>query len=198
MKIICIEGNYKNNEFNSSHPVFFIKPETCLLKNNHPFFIPDHSPVIIPNVNLVIKISRLGKNIQEKFAHLYYNEIGIGVDITATDTLADCKKNSQPWDTAKSFDNSAPLGNFIPITSISNLFNIPFSLQINSETVLTSNSSEMIFNFNKIIQHVSQYITIKTGDLVYTGSPLSSSYLKINDRLECYIGSQKLLWFNIK
>jgi acylpyruvate hydrolase len=198
MKIICIEGNYRTDKEYFNYPVFTIKPESCLLRNNNPFFIPGHSERFSPRVHLVIKISRLGKNIQEKFAPLYYNEIGIGIDIVAEDSLEICKKRGLPWDIAKAFDSSSPLGNFISTNSISNTENISFSLKVNGQIISESNSSEMIFLFNKIIEHVSKYITLKTGDIIYTGSPENSYSLKINDRIEGFISANRMLWFNVK
>lgn len=198
MKIICIEGNYNNSKEKFQHPAFSIKPETCLLRNNHPFFIPDHSPNISPRIHLILKISRLGKNIREKFAHLYYNEIGIGIDMVALDKLETCIKKGLPWEQAKAFDSSSPLGNFIPINFFINTDNIPFSLKVNEQVIMNSNSAEMIFTFNKIIEHVSEYVTLKMGDLIYTGSHENTYSVKINDRIEGYIADKKLLWFNIK
>lgn len=197
MKIICIEGNYNADE-RSSSPVFTIKPETCLLRNNHPFFIPDHSLQISPRLHLVLKISRLGKNIQEKFAHLYYNEIGIGVDMVATGTLKACRNAGLPWEQAKAFDASSPLGNFISAAPLKENKNIPFSLMVNEKIIANPISSEMIFSFSKIIEHVSKYVTLKMGDLIYTGSKENSYSVTINDRIEAFIGEKKLLWFHVK
>ncbi|MFH0865692.1 MAG: fumarylacetoacetate hydrolase family protein [Bacteroidota bacterium] len=198
MKIICIEGNYISNKENYHYPVFSIKPESSLLRNNRPFFIPDHSHYISPRIHLALRISRLGKSIRDKFAHMYYNEIGIGIDMIASDTLEMCRKKRLPWDPAKAYDSSSPIGNFISIHSINNNGSIPFSLKINDRIISEQNSSEMLFHFDKIIEHISKYVILKTGDLIYTGSPDNSYSVKINDRIEGYIFNNRLLWFNVK
>ena len=199
MKIICIEGNYSNKKKeNQSEPVFFLKPESSLLRNTQPFFIPDHALKIILRVNIVLKICRLGKNIQEKFARLYYNEIGIGVDMEAADILEKCRKNKLPWEPAKAYDFSSPLGKFISKDEFEDLTNISFSLVRNGEVFVRANSSGMIYSFDKIISSVSKFMTLKTGDCIYTGSPGIDCGVEINDSIECFIENKKLLSFNIK
>jgi len=201
MKIICIEGNYCNKKKDLAilkEPVFFLKPESSVLRNNLPFFIPDHSKKIIPRINIVLKICRLGKNIQEKFAHLYYNEISLGVDMEATDVLGNCKKLGLPWEAAKSFDCSSPLGNFISIKEFNNLSAISFSININNNCICKSSTSQMLFSFDKIISYISKYVTLKTGDYIFTGSPEINYTTKLNDHIECFIENKVMLAFNVK
>jgi 2-keto-4-pentenoate hydratase/2-oxohepta-3-ene-1,7-dioic acid hydratase in catechol pathway len=201
MKIICIEDNYKTKE-NSKHllihPIFFIKPESSLLINNYPFLIPDHAKQIIPKVNIALKICRLGKNIQEKFAHLYYDEFSLGIDMEAADSLAECKKNRLPWETAKAFDSSAPIGNFISKNEFKDLNDINFSIFINGNLIVQANTSQMILSIDGIISYISTFITLKQGDYIFTGSPDISDVIKINDKIECFLENKKLLNFNIK
>jgi acylpyruvate hydrolase len=198
MKIICIEGNYKGGLSDSSFPLFSVKPESCLLRNNRPFFLPDHAPEISPKAHIVLKISRLGKNIQEKFAHLYFNEIGIGLDMIPNSILMECRKNGLPWDTAKCFDFSSPLGNFMVKENIPDINHITFALSVNGKKIISSNSSEMIHPFGKIIEHVSKYVMLKMGDLIYTGSPDYDFLVAINDSVEASISEKRMLWLNIK
>jgi 2-keto-4-pentenoate hydratase/2-oxohepta-3-ene-1,7-dioic acid hydratase in catechol pathway len=200
MKIICINNSYFSKEVTqiANEPVFFIKSENSLSRNKLPFFIPDHSKRIIPKTNVVLKACRLGKNIQEKFAYRYYDEITIGLDMEAADVLENCKKNGSPWEPAKAYDSSAPFGNFISIADLENISDIPFSLFKNGDCIVNARTSEMIFSFDKIISHVSKFVTLKTGDYIFTGSPEINESVEINDKLECYINNKKLLWFNVK
>ncbi|MCD4679727.1 MAG: fumarylacetoacetate hydrolase family protein [Bacteroidales bacterium] len=203
MKIICIGRNYVDHakELNNplpEKPVFFFKPETSLVRRNRPFFYPDFSEEIHYETELVLKISKLGKNIQEKFAATYYDEIGIGIDFTARDIQRDCKKKGLPWEIAKAFDNSSPIGIFIPVTEFKDTKNINFHLQLNDKVVQNGNSGDMIFSFEAIIAYVSRFITLKNGDLIYTGTPAGVGPVKIGDKLEAYIEDKKLLSFFIK
>lgn len=203
MKIICIGRNYAEHakELNNplpSKPVFFMKPDTALLQKNNPFFYPDFSKDVHYETELVLKISRNGRHIEEKFAHKYYDEIGIGIDFTARDIQAECKKKGLPWEIAKAFDQSAPLGKFLPKAQFPDLSNINFSLRINGETRQQGNSSDMIFSFDRIIAYVSQFISLKTGDLVFTGTPEGVGPTAIHDHFEAYIEDRKLLEFNVK
>jgi acylpyruvate hydrolase len=202
MKIICIGRNYAEHakEMKSElpkEPLFFMKPDTALILKNQPFFLPDFSNEIHHEVELVLKINRVGKNIEERFAHKYYNEIGIGIDFTARDLQAKCKEKGQPWEMAKAFDGSAPLGGFIPKTSFA-LNEIAFHLNINGKTVQKGNSKDLIFSFDRIIAYVSRFVTLKKGDLIFTGTPEGVGPVKTNDRLEAYIGEEKLLELSIK
>ncbi|MCF8297077.1 MAG: fumarylacetoacetate hydrolase family protein [Saprospiraceae bacterium] len=203
MKIICVGRNYIDHakELDNpipKEPIFFLKPESTLLVKNRPFFLPDFSIEIHYEVELVVKIIKLGKNIQEKFAHTYYNEIGIGIDFTARDIQRKCKAKGLPWEISKSFDYSSPLGEFIDKGEFSDLNNINFRLEKNSEIVQQSVSSEMIFSIDKIIEYVSKFMTLKIGDLIYTGTPAGVGPVSIGDRLEAFIEDQKLLSFLVK
>ena len=203
MKIICIGRNYAEHakEMKAAvptEPVFFMKPDTALIIRNQPFFLPDFSNEIHHEVELVIKINRVGKNIEERFAHKYYCEIGIGIDFTARDLQAACKEKGLPWEKAKAFDGSAPLGDFVKKETFTDLGNIDFHLDINGTTVQKGNTKDLLFSFDKIIAYISRFITIKKGDLIFTGTPSGVGPVKTNDKLEAYIGDQKLLAFNVK
>ncbi len=204
MKIICIGRNYIAHAKELKNPVpekpvFFMKPDTALLQKHNPFFYPDFSMDIHYETELVLKISRNGRHIQEEFAHRYYDEIGIGIDFTARDIQAECKKKGLPWEIAKAFDQSAPLGQtFIPKNEFPDLQNISFSLKINGELRQQGNSGDMIFTFDRIVSYVSQFITLKTGDLIFTGTPEGVGPTKVDDHFEAYIEDKKLLEFNVK
>jgi acylpyruvate hydrolase len=203
MKVFCIGRNYLDHakELNNpvpAEPVFFMKPDTALVKNNKPFFLPDFSEEIHHEVEIVLHLNRVGKNIAEKFAHRYYSEIGIGIDFTARDLQAKCKEKGLPWEIAKAFDNSAPIGKFLPKEQFKDLANINFHLDINGKTVQKGNTSDMIFQFDRLIAHVSRYVTIKMGDLLYTGTPAGVGPVKIGDHMQAYIEDECLLDFFIK
>lgn len=203
MKVFAIGRNYADHakELNNplpTEPVFFMKPDTALVKDNKPFFIPDFSNEIHHEVEIVLKINRLGKNIDEKFAHRYYSEIGIGIDFTARDLQAKCKDKGLPWEIAKAFDNSAPIGEFVSKEEFKDLSNINFRLDINGVTVQRGNTSNMIFHFDRLISHVSKYVTIKIGDLLFTGTPAGVGPVKIGDHLQAYIEDKCLLDFFVK
>jgi 2-keto-4-pentenoate hydratase/2-oxohepta-3-ene-1,7-dioic acid hydratase in catechol pathway len=203
MKIICIGRNYIDHakELNNpvpEKPVFFMKPDTALLLKHNPFFYPGFSKDVHYETELVIKIDRNGRHIEEKFAHKYYNEIGIGIDFTARDLQAEAKKKGLPWEIAKAFDQSAPLGRFLPKVQFSSLDNISFSLKINGELRQSGNSKDMIFTFDQIIAYVSQFVTLRTGDLIFTGTPKGVGPTKIDDHFEAFIEEEKLLEFNVK
>lgn len=204
MKIICIGRNYVahirelSNEI-PDEPVFFMKPDSSLLRNNDPFYIPDWTNDVHYEIELVLRVSRLGKAIEKKFAHRYYNQIGLGVDFTARDVQNQLKAKGLPWEKAKAFDRAAVLGNsFIPKDSFPDLKNIEFRLDINGVTVQNGNSGLMIYDFDDIIAIISNYVTLKIGDLIYTGTPAGVGPVKPGDRLEGYIGEQKLLDFMVK
>lgn len=183
---------YRKNLF------FFLKPDTSLLKDNQPFYYPDFSKEIHHEIELVLKISKNGKNIDPEFAHKYYDEIGIGVDFTARDIQAACKEKGLPWEKAKAFDNAAPLGKFLSKTQFQDMNHIPFKLLINGKTVQQGNTKDLLFSFDNIISFVSKFITLKTGDLIYTGTPEGVGPVQIGDQLEGYIEDHKLLAFEIK
>ena len=203
MKIICIGRNYAEHakEMNAAiptEPVFFLKPDTALIKDNSPFYYPDFSKEIHHEVELVLKISRPGKNIQTQFANKYYDYFGIGIDFTARDIQLQCKEKGLPWEKAKAFDGSAPIGKFIDKKQFSDERNINFHLKINGSNVQEGNTKDLLFSFDAIIAYVSKYFTLKTGDLIYTGTPEGVGPVKIGDRLEAFIEDQKLLDFEIK
>lgn len=204
MKILCIGRNYIDHakELNNpvpENPVFFLKPDTALLRRNRPFYLPDFSEEIQYECELVFKVSKLGKNIQKKFAHTYYEEIGLGIDFTARDLQKRSKDKGLPWEIAKAFDNSAPLSmEFMHKKEFSDLNNIAFSLKRNGETVQKGNSGEMIFDIDDIIVYLSKFFTLKTGDLIFTGTPAGVGPVKIGDKLEGYIGEKLMLKCNVK
>jgi len=203
MKIICIGLNYHDHirEFGGkvpAQPIFFLKADSCLVVNNKPFFLPDFSNAIHYEVEVVLKICKVGKNIEPRFAPRYYNEISLGIDFTARDIQNECREKSLPWEISKSFDYSAPIGKFVGKKEFDEMKNINFHLDLNGKTVQKGNTSDMIFNFDEIIAHVSKYMTLKTGDLIYTGTPVGVGPVKINDRLEAYLEDKKLLDFKVK
>lgn len=203
MKIIAIGRNYSEHakELNNpvpKEPVFFLMPETALLRNNTAFFYPDFSNDIHYEVELVVKINRLGKNIEERFAHRYYNEIGIGIDFTARDVQSELKQKGLPWEKAKAFDGAAPLGEFIKLDDLPKVDNIDFSLDKNGERMQTGNSKDMLFSVDQIIAHISKYFTLKIGDLIYTGTPAGVGPVVIGDKLSASIEGKELLQVLIK
>jgi 2-keto-4-pentenoate hydratase/2-oxohepta-3-ene-1,7-dioic acid hydratase in catechol pathway len=179
-------------------PVVFLKPDSSLLKNNKPFFLPDFSLNIHYEVEVVIKISKLGKGISAKFAPRYFDEITVGIDITARDLQSRLAAAGMPWEISKCFDGAAPVGNFIPVSGIKDLGNLDFRLEINDKVVQASNTSDMIFGFNEIVEYVSKFFTLKTGDLIFTGTPSGVGQLKRNDQLVAYFRDKPLLDFKIK
>jgi len=203
MKIICIGRNYINHakELGNSvpkEPLFFLKPETAIQPKRHPFFIPHFSNDINYEVELVIKIDKSGKHIEEKYAHKYYSQIGLGIDFTARDIQNHCKENGLPWEKAKGFDGSAQISHvFINKKDIDSM-NILFHLSKNGTTVQTGNSSDMIFSFDKIIEHISKFYTLKIGDLIYTGTPEGVGNVKAGDQLVGYIHNKEMLKVNVK
>ena len=203
MKIICIGRNYLDHakelgNKTPTSPLFFLKPDTAIQPKGHPFYIPDFSNNIHFEVELVLKISKNGKNIDEKFAHKYYDEIGIGIDFTARDIQEDCKKNRLPWEKAKGFDGSAQISNeFINKNSLK-LEDINFSLNLNNSLMQKGNSKNMIFSFDQIISYISKYYTLRAGDLIYTGTPSGVGKVEIGDSLSCFINGREMLKVNIK
>lgn len=203
MKIICIGLNYRKHTAElgwkePEEPVIFLKPDSSILKNNKPFFLPDFSKNIHYEVEVVIKISKLGKGISAKFAHRYYDEVTLGLDITARDLQKKLVEDGMPWELSKSFDGAAPLGKFIPVKSVKDMGNIDFRLEINNKVRQQGNTSDMIFGFNEIVEYVSKYFTLKTGDLIFTGTPPGVGQLHRNDNVIAYLGDEPLLDFMIK
>ena len=203
MKIICIGRNYADHieELNNERPddpVIFAKPETAVPRKGEPFFYPDFSQDIHHEVEIVLKISKIGKNIEERFAHKYYDEIGVGIDFTARDVQSKLKAKGLPWELAKAFDRSAPVSDFMPKTEFSDLQNLNFRLDINDQTRQNGNTSFMLFKMDYIIAFVSRYFTLKKGDLIFTGTPKGVGPVQIGDRLTAYIEDQKMLELEVK
>lgn len=203
MKIICIGLNYREHARElgwpvPDEPVVFLKPDSSILKNSKPFFLPGFSEDIQYEVEVVLKISKLGKGIIAKYAHRYFDEITLGIDTTARDLQTKLKSAGMPWELSKCFDGAAPLGRFIPVTDIKNLANLDFRLEINNKLVQKSNTSDMIFGFNEIIEYVSKFFTLKTGDLIFTGTPPGVGQFHRNDNLVAYLGDEPVLDFMIK
>ena len=203
MKIFCIGRNYIEHakELNNplpEKPVFFLKPDTAMVIRNRPFFYPEFSNDIHYETELVIKINKNGKYISEKFAHTYYNEIGLGIDFTARDLQQECKQKGLPWEVAKGFDQSAPVSKWIQVTDLSNRDSIRFHLDLNGKTVQNGDSGDMIFSFDKIIVYISKFITLKMGDLIFTGTPSGVGPVKIGDHLEGYLEEKKMLDFYVR
>jgi 2-keto-4-pentenoate hydratase/2-oxohepta-3-ene-1,7-dioic acid hydratase in catechol pathway len=203
MKIICIGMNYRRHAIEMgrpfpSEPVVFMKPDSSILKKNKPFFLPDFSSEIHYEVEVVVKISKLGKSISPKFAPRYYDEITTGIDITARDLQTRLSKSMLPWEISKGFDGAAPLGRFIPVTLAGDTGNLDFRLEINDKIVQQSNTSDMIFGINEIVSYVSGFFTLKTGDLIFTGTPSGVGPLRRNDHLVAYLKDLPLLDFMIK
>lgn len=203
MKIICIGRNYTEHakELNNpvpATPVFFMKPESALVRGNLPFFYPAFSNDIHYEGELVLHINKVGRNIIQKHAHTYYDGIGFGIDFTARDLQQEAKAKGLPWEIAKAFDSSAPVSEFIPVEDFADLGNIEFSLSKNGQQVQIGNSSEMIFNFDSIIAYVSRFVTLKMGDMVFTGTPAGVGPVTVGDKLEGFINGKKLLLCNIR
>jgi len=203
MKIFAIGRNYVehieelNNE-KPDEPVIFTKPDTALVRNNQPFYYPGFSSDIHYEVELVLRISKMGKNIPEKFASTYFDAIGLGIDFTARDIQSKAKNKGLPWTLAKGFDGSAPISEFLPISSFKDINNINFSLKLDGNLKQEGNSSLMLYNFDQIISYISRFITLRSGDLVFTGTPKGVGPIKIGNNLEGYIEDKKLLDIEIK
>jgi len=204
MKIIAIGRNYINHikEMDSSipqNPIFFMKPETALLRNNQPFYLPDFSKEIHYETEIVLRIGKVGKAIPEKFALSHIDSIGIGFDFTARDLQKQLKEKGLPWEAAKSFDYSAAISTeFISIEEIPNLRDIHFLMKKNNKIAQQGNTKDMIFSFEKIIAYISNFITLKTGDLIYTGTPEGVGKVSENDILQAYIDEKLMLETEIK
>ena len=203
MKIICIGRNYADHakEMKSqlpSEPIFFLKPDTSYLKPGNPFFIPSFSDNVHYECEIVVKICKVGKNISEKFAPKYYNEIGLGIDFTARDLQEKCKEKGLPWEIAKAFEDSSPISKEFIEKSTLNINNIKFSLKQNDQIVQVGETKDMIFNIDQIISYVSKFMTLKTGDLIYTGTPAGVGKVNIGDNLTGYLGEKQMFEVRIK
>lgn len=203
MKIVAIGRNYAEhiaelkNEV-PDEPVIFFKPDTAILRKNEPFYYPDYSQDIHHEIELILRISREGKNVEKKFAHKYYDAIGLGVDFTARDLQAKAKAKGLPWTLAKGFNGSAPVSDWLPISDFQDLTNINFRLDVNAQTKQQGNSGMMLNTFDDIIAYISRFITLKQGDIIFTGTPEGVGPVQIGDRLEGYVEDKKLLDFEIK
>lgn len=212
MKIICIGMNYPEHvrELPSvwdeqtpreapREPVFFIKPDTALLRNNDPFYIPDFSEDVQYECELVVRINRLCKGIEERFAHRCYDEVGLGIDFTARDLQRRCKAEGLPWEIAKGFDHSAAIAPvFVPKAELPDIQNIHFSMDLNGERKQTGFTGEMIFGVDRIIAYVSQFVTLRIGDLLFTGTPVGVGQVHIGDRITAELEGRPMLDFQIK
>jgi acylpyruvate hydrolase len=204
MKIICIGQNYKKHiaEMGSKMPevpVFFMKPDSALLVKNRPFYIPDFTDDLHYEAEIVVRINRVGKTIEERFAHKYYDEIAFGVDLTARDLQRECKKKGLPWEIAKGFEYSAPISEFIPLKKFnSDIHHMPFSITINGEKRQDGNTSDMIFTIDHIISYISKFMTLKIGDMIFTGTPEGVGKLNVGDKIEGFIEDQKLMSMMIR
>ncbi|MCW3788602.1 fumarylacetoacetate hydrolase family protein [Plebeiibacterium sediminum] len=204
MKIICIGRNYAKhakeleNEV-PDEPVIFLKPDTALLRNNQPFFVPEFAEDFHYETELVIKIDRLGKNIGKEFAHRYYNEIGMGIDFTARDLQQKLKDKGLPWERAKAFDSSAAISKkFVPKTRFKDIQNVNFKLLVNGEERQIGYTGDMLFKVDEIIAYVSKFFTLKIGDLIYTGTPAGVGSVNIGDHFEVFLENEKMMDFLIK
>ncbi|TVR41140.1 MAG: FAA hydrolase family protein [Cryomorphaceae bacterium] len=204
MKIICVGRNYAKHarELNNpvpSQPIIFLKPETALIPKGHPFFYPNFTKDLHHEVELVVRINRVGKHIAAEYAHKYYDEIGIGVDFTARDVQQECKEKGHPWERAKAFDHSAPVGKkFVAVSQLPNPEAIRFRLEKNGQTVQEGNSADMIFSIPQLIEDVSKFMTLKIGDLIFTGTPEGVGPVQVGDKLEAFLEDQSLLKFDIR
>ena len=203
MKLICIGRNYaqhiselKNEK--PTEPVLFLKPYTAILLKKQPFFIPDFSDEVHHEVEVLVKINRVGKHIDVKFAHKYYDEIGLGIDFTARDLQQKLKEKGLPWEKAKAFDGSAVVGKWVSKSKFENLDNLPFSLLKNNKTVQSSTTQDMLWSIDEIIAYVSQFFTLKIGDIIFTGTPSGVSPVQPNDSLKGFIGEEQFFSIKVK
>jgi len=203
MKLICIGRNYAQHisELKSekpSEPVVFLKPDTAILLKKQPFFIPDFSNEVHHEVEVLVKINRVGKYIDSKFAHKYYEQIGLGIDFTARDLQQKLKGKGLPWEKSKAFDGSAVIGNWVSKSNYDNLNNISFSLLKNNKIVQSSTTGDMLWGIDEIIAYVSQYFTLKIGDIIFTGTPSGVGKVQSNDSLKGYIGEEEFFSIKVK
>lgn len=203
MKIICIGRNYAEhiaeleNE-KPAEPVIFLKPDTAILLKKQPFFIPDFSKEIHYEVEILVKINRIGKHIDKKFAPKYYSEIGLGIDFTARDLQSQLKEKGLPWDKAKSFDGAAVIGDWMPIENIQDVNAIEFSLKKNENIVQIGNTNQMLWKIDELIEFISKYFTLKIGDIIFTGTPAGVGRVDANDKLLGFIGNKQMFSITVK
>lgn len=202
MKIICIGRNYVDHitelgNDRPDNPVIFMKPDTAVLRNNEPFYIPDYSQEVHYECELLVKIKKEGKSIDPEFAHKYYDEIGLGIDFTARDIQSELKAKGLPWERAKAFNGSAPISEFIPLGK-QDLAQTRFELKLNDNIVQSGDTSLMLWSVDELIAYVSRFFTLKTGDIIFTGTPKGVGAVKIGDRLEGFLEGHKMFDFEIK
>ncbi|AUP78211.1 fumarylacetoacetate hydrolase family protein [Flavivirga eckloniae] len=203
MKLICIGRNYTEhieeleNE-RPTDPVVFLKPDTAILLKKQPFFIPDFSDNVHHEVEILVKINRVGKYIDRKFAHKYYQEISLGIDFTARDLQSQLKAKGLPWEKAKAFDGSAVVGHWLPVSDFKDVNNINFSLQKNEDIVQSGNTSFMLWKIDELIEYVSKYFTLKIGDIIFTGTPAGVGKVITNDKLKGFIENKEMFSITIK
>ncbi|MDH7913082.1 fumarylacetoacetate hydrolase family protein [Winogradskyella sp. SYSU M77433] len=203
MKLICIGRNYTDhikeleNE-KPTDPVVFLKPDTAILLSKQPFFIPDFSDEVHHEVEVLVKIKKVGKYIDRKFAHKYYDEIGLGIDFTARDLQAQLKSKGLPWEKAKSFDGAAVIGKWLPKTKFKDVNTMNFSLERNGEAVQKGNTELMLWKIDELIEYVSKYFTLKIGDVIFTGTPAGVGKVFANDELKGYLEDQEMFSIKIK
>ncbi len=203
MKLICIGRNYTDhikeleNE-KPTDPVVFLKPDTAILLKKQPFFIPDFSNDVHHEVEVLVKINKVGKHINRKFAQKYYNQIGLGIDFTARDLQAQLKSKGLPWEKAKSFDGAAVIGNWLPISDVKEVDNINFSLQKNNTVVQQGNTSLMLWKIDELIEYISKYFTLKIGDIIFTGTPAGVGKVIANDKLKGFIEDTEMFSITVK
>ncbi len=203
MKLICIGRNYTQHisELKSekpSEPVIFLKPDTSILLNQQPFFIPDFSNEVHHEVEVLVKINRVGKHIDSKFAHKYYEQIGLGIDFTARDLQQELKEKGLPWEKSKAFDGSSVIGKWVSKSKYNNVNKISFSLLKNNQIVQSSTTENMLWGIDEIIAYVSQYFTLKIGDIIFTGTPSGVGKVQPNDSLTGYIGEEEFFSIKVK
>lgn len=203
MKLLCIGRNYAKhieelaNE-RPEHPVVFLKPDSSILLKQHPFVIPEFSNDIHHEVEILIKIKKIGKYIDKKFAHTYYDEIGLGIDFTARDLQSDLKAKGLPWEKAKAFDGAAVIGKWLPKSDFEDVDNIAFTLEKNGTVVQDGNTAHMLWKIDELVSYVSQYFTLKIGDIIFTGTPAGVGPVAINDKLKGFIGDTEMFSINVK
>lgn len=203
MKIICIGRNYlahiaELDRDLPTEPLFFMKPASALLLPHNPFFYPDFSNEIHYETELVIRICKPGRSIEEKFAHKYYDAITVGIDFTARDLQRRCIEKGQPWEIAKAFDSSAPIGEFKKISELKHPQDISFGMKLNGEWAQQGHSADMIFSFDRIVAHVSRFVTLKEGDYIFTGTPRGVGEVHVGDKLELFLEDEPVFWFRVK
>lgn len=203
MKLICIGRNYTEHikELENEKPldpVIFLKPDTAILLKKQPFFIPDFSDDVHHEVEILVKINRVGKHIDKKFAHKYYKEIGLGIDFTARDLQSKLKAKGLPWEKAKAFDGAAVVGNWLSVDAIKNVNDIKFTLQKNDTTVQQGNTSRMLWKIDELIEYVSKYFTLKIGDIIFTGTPAGVGKVIANDKLKGFIENKEMFSITVK